>query len=520
MITEEESIAIMSALQVKVEEERANLTLFLRKCMNTKNLDYIRVNVPPGIGKSYCTAELPRLYPNFNYLYIVPTHKLAGNIKHDMDAFGIRYMHVKGKKHSVIRLNPLGDDTVVPLCERPERDMYYPGCKGCAYKDACEYNQQFKDANRSQVVITTIHNINRFEKSRIVIFDESFDSAMTDKLWIDPEIRNELVFLETNVTKCGANNFQFYDSVILQEDFEVHDKNTYFLNLFFSSNTNIHGILTAEGFTIFGRRKVVMPENFRKIIFNCATTSNELMFNICENPLLYDECEYGWKIYEPLHFKSNELQNPVLKFNTGRNTTWSKNYSKFALKQTFSIFRKWCKPMRLLIITKKSFVDDIKEYFPEADFVWYGNSRGFNDYNKEYDLILVYGNYGMTPVERVKLDKLGFDEETVNLMEKSEILQSIHRGRPILHPMVPIALFTHIKVLPEYETTNFKHFLLFNDKYDVKIDDKPSLRQLMIRLGYSAKSGNVKTAKHYLRIREFVEYMLFGRYRLEHGISI
>ena len=70
--------------------------------MNPKNyISHVRLNLPPGLGKSYFTTQLPALYPNENFIYIVPSHKIAESVKIELHKHGVQdIVHVKGKKNN------------------------------------------------------------------------------------------------------------------------------------------------------------------------------------------------------------------------------------------------------------------------------------------------------------------------------------------------------------------------------------------------------------------------------------
>ena len=499
------------SLEDSIVEERENLRDFLIEAMNDDVLDYIRINSPPGIGKSYAAAELPKLFPEHKYIYIVPSHKVAESVKIELKKHGIKNPeHVKGKKHHIIaqEFDPTtGEMYEVPvkLCNKRDGEEYYPGCSNCAHNipKSCEWHRQFARAERNNVVVTTLHNIDRLGEGRVLIYDESFDTQMmgTSRGF---NADDHIELFENEPVVLNKKVYTFYNRVKLKDDFEIVDENTYMISNFFNTYTHIHAY-DFNSLTLYGRRKPIHPELYEKIIFACATTPNELMYNITNTtPAL-------WNIYEPLHFTSNDLFNPMLKFNTKKNTYWSKNYAENNIKYVFGFLRTWFSGKRLevLVITKLDFVKKIKKLLPHADYVNYGNGRAFNDYNQAYDVVIVYGNYGMTDLNFKMLDTLGFPESIVRAMERSEKLQCIHRCRPITHPETPFLLMTDHSLFPNIEQVTFRAFQDFTQKGYGPIIEGMSLSQIEKRIRPDSLSKKVNRAKDMMFVRRFMNKIIF-----------
>jgi len=502
------------SIHTSIELERINIKSFIKDCMNPKNyISHVRLNLPPGLGKSYFTTQLPALYPNENFIYIVPSHKIAESVKIELHKHGVQdIVHVKGKKQLAV-INKLDEYTgeyynvAEKLCKKPDGEEYYPGCKGCEHFGQCEWSLQFDRASNSQVIITTIHNIQRLGDFRIVVYDESFDNQIIKTKFFNAKHIN---LSEKTIIKTKSKHpFAFYDKVELLESFKIHDEETYFLSLFFESYKNIHAYkdLVKGSTYIYGELRVVKPFIYDKIIFCCATTTNELMFNIT------DIKEEKWKIYEPLYFNSNNIINPMIKFSTKKTKYWSKEYARKNLPIVFGGLKHLIvnKRFKLLVITKKDFVNDINRYFPEADIVYYGNGRGYNDFNQHYDLVIVYGNYGMTDLNIMMLESLGFSNEIIRDMEKSEIYQCIHRCRPLLHPDIPFLVMTDYHIFPGRITISFNGFKDYIKFGNVEgFDYVCSMTKMNLLFDPDTKSRNISRPKNMMNVKRFLTRVMEG----------
>jgi len=503
---------MFNLLKHRLELEWGSLERFLFDFVNNGMEHIARIKLPPGTGKSYATARLPSLFPDKKFIYIVPNHDLARTVMDHLDGFGTKYVHVLGKAKQI--LNVFKEVIREKPCHRTGGDEYFPGCSTCNYNadKSCEWHKQFEAAARSQVIITTYHQVCRCGEGRIVIYDESPETLVSNSYVLPTHFFPSVSFGSKFKKKAGANTYTFYGSVELDEDFEIETKDCYYLDLFFKSNTNIKCCVNGKTFVLFGRTKTFLPEQYDKLIFTCATTDETVASTIFNIPMpLPDVPDLFWHTYEPKAFKTNKIKNRILKIYGGRSKRgtggWGKNYSERSLPYVFKMFSGWFSSHDVLVITKKDFEPKIKKYLPQADVVYYGKGRGINDFNRAYDLILIYGRFGLRPLDFAIMDELGFNEQTVRDMEISEMLQCLHRGRPVTHPKTPIMVMSDSHLLDEEESVSLRAFEDYHKCYDIIMEQ--SLRKINIKLGVPASSGNLLRAKSYLLVRKFMDYFHF-----------
>jgi hypothetical protein len=100
-------------------------------------------------------------------------------------------------------------------------------------------------------------------------------------------------------------------------------------------------------------------------------------------------------------------------------------------------------------VTKKQFVSNFPStLFSQLDIVYFGASRAVNEYNKEYELVIVFGSFHWTPLQRLLYQRIISrsapeltDRQIKNLildLEKGEVLQAIERFRPNFYPPLPM----------------------------------------------------------------------------------
>jgi hypothetical protein len=162
----------------------------------------------------------------------------------------------------------------------------------------------------------------------------------------------------------------------------------------------------------------------------------------------------------------------------------------------------------LLIVTKKDIKEVMSKEFPNATFVHFNAGRGFNsaDNGGNYDLLIQFGRFGFTPVNREMFRLIGFSEKLVHDMEISEMLQCLHRGRPLLHPNVPIIMMSDRDIFPDIEPLSVNLLQLFYDHYDAVLTDD-SYDELMIKL-------NVKSRNKVNQFKYFAEFVRNHVYKM------
>jgi hypothetical protein len=159
-------------------------------------------------------------------------------------------------------------------------------------------------------------------------------------------------------------------------------------------------------------------------------------------------------------------------------------------------------------VTKKDFIPKIKEYLPDAEFTYYG-IRGINVFNKDYDLVIIYGRYGLTPVDYECLLRIGISKKIAKQMDDGTMLQADHRPRLLLRPWVPVMIFRDNDLMFGSKPIGIKRIHDYNEHYDLEIDSISSLRKINIELGYPAKRTNV--AKEFIKMKRFMDYVLIGK---------
>lgn len=535
-------------MKTKLELVRYNYESFLFDKLDDQDVEYIRGFIPPGLGKTftllkYINQHPLSLYPNAKFTIIIPNHDMIlgdGGMKESLDEHNIDWVHIKGKKrtHEVEDWDLKKDCLVIRkrrLCKRKSGEEYHPGCPNCPhmapnlYNRTCGYWQQFWHLENKQVIVTTVHNVGRSDlpKDRCLVFEESFDQQiiMTRPLPSEKYVKH-ITFEGNSFEKAGYNKtFTFYNEVELSEDFEVKDEEGHFLLQFFKTSKNIQAVKTTKKgkpiTLLFGWRDVDISQ-YDKILFNCATTPIDLMKYITntgagtndkDDAIIFDAI-YHWDIFESDNFKIDEVKNPFIKFT--RN--WSKKYSENSIPEVFGKINGWVEDKKLLVITKLDFINKnkdsnkcIKTYLPNADYVHYNAGRGFNKFNKDYDLVIMYGRFGFTPLNRLMLKKIGLTKEMIDQMEWSEMMQCIHRCRLLLHPDTPIMLFSDKNLFKNEKTVSWNRWIDYYNHYDFEYDGQ-SLRDINKKLGYNSHKSSI--AKNYLRIRKFMDDILFGNRQL------
>lgn len=446
----------------------------------------IRNMTPPGIGKSHTTVDIIYHHPDDMFLILIPNHDMAvgeGNLESMLEEYGIDYIHVYGK----LQKTELGEK----YCMRNPGEEYYPGCTlhyeleelsilmndhenynwniencnaTCAYMNKCPYKEQFQEIYKKQVIICVLEHAAMFQ-DRVLIIDESFEQKMLVTQFIyDTELLTYNIKVENPIAdQINGREYQFFTKIETIEPITINNTRSYFLSQFFNNTTNLHAFHKDNGFLVFGRRDNYLP-NYRRIVFNCATTPHKIMTNIT-NTDNYDD----WYTFKSSYHKVDSLPNPLIKFAYD----WNKNMASNAnhMDSIIKIFTTCnIKEEEILLVTKKDFV----EYFQrelsicldetKLACVHYNAGRGFNSFNKPFKVLLMYGRFGFTPLNRKMFNLIGFSDELVDAMQWSEMMQSLHRGRPLLNTTMPIIFMsdkniieTEYKISPIVISTFFKN---------------------------------------------------------------
>lgn len=452
---------------------------------------YIRNNAPPGIGKSHLTVELVETHPEDNFVIVIPDHDMAtgtDNLEDMLDRKNISYLHIYGKSQPHIIYNR--------YCLQPKGQEYFPGCSfkfrihdlenisnnllthynfnienetaNCKYRNHCPYKMQFRHLDDYQVIICVIEHAKMFD-DRIMIFDESFEQKLlSSQIVSNSDLKKyRITLMHKEFISTNGVERKFYNKVIT-ENIPITDEKSYFLSRFFQSVENMHAYEIKRNYKgkeytfykIFGKRIDYMPENYLRIIFNCATTPTSLMCKITETEFW----EWDWRIYNSERFNVRKLSNPVIKFKHN----WGVNLSTNWLEKVTQ-YMKDLKIENSLIVTKKAIEEEITEKFPDCRFVHFNAGRGFNSMDKGNKVIIQYGRFGFDPLTKVLWNKIGFTDDLIKQMELSEMYQCLHRGRPLLHPDIPIIMMSDKDMLDYSITVSPKVFELFHQFYDIDL---------------------------------------------------
>ncbi len=509
--------------------ERADMRDEIFKFYDDDNSTLIRNYAPPGIGKTHLMIELIYAHIDEKFLIVIPNHEMAkgdGDLEDMLRKRHIDFIHVYGKTQP---------HNVYPkYCMRKDGEEHYPGCvcmlnkknisdlfekhtdtydfdlpnkkARCIHRHECPYKAQMRNVDDYQVIICVLEHASMFN-DRVLIFDESFEQKLLsiNVINMDQIDRYSISLKNDSNPKLGGSIYKFWSNVKLLKNIEIIDAHSYFMDKFFENTTKISAYLTREGnVCLFGRTKNYMPERYTRIIFNCATTPIGLMQNITNTEFsdMMDNDLCGWSIYKSKRFDNMKLLNPIIKFKHN----WTKKLSEKWISLVIKYFTMFGK--NLLIVTKKDIKEVMSKEFPNATFVHFNAGRGFNsaDNGGNYDLLIQFGRFGFTPVNREMFRLIGFSEKLVHDMEISEMLQCLHRGRPLLHPNVPIIMMSDRDIFPDIEPLSVNLLQLFYDHYDAVLTDD-SYDELMIKL-------NVKSRNKVNQFKYFAEFVRNHVYKM------
>jgi hypothetical protein len=501
--------------------ERIQMKEEIFKAYDDLNCDYIRNYAPCGIGKTHLSVDLIKEHPEESFSIIIPDHKMAqgsGDLEEMLKANRIDYIHIFGKT----QIGHRGK-----YCLRTEGEEYYPGCGidfdsrkdlldfsekyresyryndnklkcSCAYRSQCEYKKQMKESETKQVIICVLEHTSLFD-NKVMIFDESFEQKLISYQDINEgELKKYNLSLSSeDFVDFGNRILKFY-KINRTNNIKISSQRDYFVNRFFEGNDNIQCYKVSRGdnviYKMFGFKTNYIPPNYRKIIFNCATTPDNIMRIITNTEFLegLNPEDGGWFIYKSKIFNVRNLENPIMKSSYNWNKRMAIGYMKDVAKYLNCITKNG------LMITKKDIETEVMQILDQWDFVHYNSGRGFNSLkDKGFDLIVMYGRFGFDPITKEIWKRLGFRNSEIDSIETSEMLQCLHRGRPLLNPDIPIMLMTDKDLFQSYNKFSFKILEMYYK--NLGINYKISYKDLSIRL--KEKSNCV--------LKQFVDFCEF-----------
>jgi len=514
-----------NSLKIILEKERNLHKNTMFQLLDDPTVKHIRSFAPPGLGKSYIMLEYIRQHPELKFLIIVLNHKqvVENGIKNFLDTYiGIEnWQHLKGKKQEsdIWVYDDFQMEMVMhrrKLCRKPDGQEYYPGCPTCEYvsTNLCAYKNQWNNLNDKQVIVTTIESIipHKLPKGRIIFVDESFDTKVLKVELVKEEDLNLITLSGRTIKKCGSDMFTFYNEVSLVEDFTIDSEKTKFLHDFFSKNTDgslpdvqAHSLSNNNNIVLIKRLNVDFYElKYSKMVFNCATTPIEVMKYITNTQFSEAWENEAWNYYYSKIFSTDRIDNKILSFKY----KWTKNMANNGIQNVFKMLKKFLYNKNVFIGTKKSYIKEIKKYLPNADYAHYG-MRGDNTFNKEYDLIIIYGLFGLTPVDYECLRRIGIPSKIARLMDIGVMKQLDHRGRLILHPNVPVMMFRASNTIYGAKPISLGRLFDYEKFHKLEIEDGSSLRKICKLFGYP--TGKTIYAKEYLKVKEFMKYVLYRK---------
>jgi len=514
-------------VEFHLRDERMRMQSFINTAYDDLNSTLIRNYAPPGIGKSHLLTDIIRRHPEEDFVVVIPDHLMAtgiGDLEDMLNQRRVTWTHIYGKTQE--------HPTEGRFCLRDQGQEYYTGCSfdfemenyqniytkygdsydydwddciaKCAFRRNCPYKRQFRNLEDYQVIICVFEHARMFA-NRVLVFDESFEQKLLTTITISTKEIERYHISITTPTYFTSNKhvFTFFDDVNLLFPVRIQNQRDYFVARFFDDVEYINGYVTNDDrICLFGRKVNYIPE-YTRLYFNCATTSVRLMENITNTETLgfFDPDMVGWSIYRSDEYDNTKLSNPILKFK--RN--FSKQYANKLLPMAIKYFKMFGD--NILIVTKMTMEERFEKQFPNTNFVHYNAGRGFNSMDREggYDALILYGRYGFNPLTKEMFRRIGFSDDLISDMEESEMLQCLHRGRPILHPKMPIILMSDKDLFPDITPVSVNLFQLFYDHYD--IDFEQPIKEIAKKLG-------VVRSQRAIEFRRFVEFIRKHIYRM------
>jgi hypothetical protein len=447
---------------------------------------------PPSVGKTYYITSYikRRLKENksLKFIYFTPVHDTTEgfkNLEENCKKEKISFFHIFGK--SQYKVDKSGNvrtesyENVGCFCDRPEKERGFPGCGfsasinkrklselqskyaytyvrsskryECPMREICAYKQQFKEEGfrESSLLIAPIEYI-YLSKQREVIIDESYLNKIIIRAKIGlskEEIEQyHINLLDEIPTEEGHGvNIKYFNANLNDLDENYYDYKSYVLCNFKESTSSQIMFKQGELYYIIGR-SCQFPTEFERILFNDATGSARL----CS--LLTNTNEEEWTEFRALEEISNETIFSSLNY-TMKYSVDSLEWFKEMVEEIMSnIDGKIC------IITKKNIKDNLielpQDFYNRIEFVTYGQSRGSNMWDKDYELVLAYCQYALDPKTCFEYKLFGFKDEDIDDLEISEMKQALHRPRPLKHPNTPYLLMIPNKMGDKMNIKNYR----------------------------------------------------------------
>jgi hypothetical protein len=451
----------------------------------------------------------------------------------------------------------------------PEEKYYELNEKGdkmvCKFRNECQWRKQWQLMNQRdagtytyQFVLATYdmytHAVNQAEQGNsmfnCIVYDESPEQRRM--CMHSHKFKPTTTWPSMGLTPTLAEDpkdlgaaFKFYDCVYDKKKLKVVDDFTKKLQLFLESTQDIHLIhypprnphkatqpnifglpkakVTNPGDPdlspeenghdqIFGTWAIEIPEYPKKIFFNCATTDPSVMSTVFDVPV--DQ----WEIYKPTAIRMDRLINPVAIFPGSWGNGMTHSHVEMLDKLLWHLNRRFqyhCgRSPRITVITKQFVEQKLKKKYEKAEihFVHYNAGRGFNTIDQfgEADLVIMYGRFGFTPLNRELYTRVGYTQDQITAMEHAEMLQCLHRARPLLHPAMPILFMTDTDFLAQFFTKDE----IAAHKYNKRIlDDFVQDREEAINITdpitvIMEKLGGKSTDRHYpTQFRNFLNWI-------------
>jgi len=385
----------------------------------------------PGLGKTtstalYIAADI-KINRAHRWIIAVPTHRLITGESNILSMFpdSINIAHIKGKSK---------DNEFFT-----ENRCYLEGCSKCDHYNQCPYINQNWNA---QVIVCPyemlytlpimigIHHRGWSEMTGWwgLVIEEEPSRAWFHSMNIKPELLPYIHMSDEQVIPYWGSDYRFFDHIEFKE-FETDNIAKYRLFQFIKYYTDHHIHEHRGKFTLFAHRRNMIPSWISYVILNCATT-----------PDSFRRIMFGRTPFSTFVGKSPKMDNNILQIGVKWGVKMGEKYKNGMIDYLKNLSGK-----SVLMITKKKFEDDFRPYV--TDIVHFGSSRGFNDYNNDYNLVVVYGGFHWKPLNRLMYMKLGVMDDIIGELEDAEVIQAVNRCRPYFHPDTPIIMASNCDIV-------------------------------------------------------------------------
>jgi len=389
--------------------------------INIWDADRIRDNSSPGVGKSSQTAACVcgdlLSHPDHHWVIIAPEHKLidgSHNLLENYDG-----VHIWGKNHF----------------EHFSPECYIHGCTKCPFKEECGYLQQEWSAHilimPYEMLQTVAHMTGEFDYIRstfhltgwwgLVIEEDPFRLWMRE-LPLTPELLQYCECMNTRTIIYMGGQYQIQDVRIRLDAVQTYAEWQLY-QMQYCDTLYLHSFHNQT--TLFGT-KMINLRSYDKVIFNCATTPREL------------ESLYFGHQFSACISVGTDLTNPIIQIGS----RWGLYNTQKREEDVMSFLCKIRPVGKMMVVTKK-FAEKDFEALSDTVVVHYGSARGMNTFEDDYALVVIYGAYHYDPLTKVKMMVCGITEALIGQMEDAEVIQALHRFRPINRPDIPIILMSN-----------------------------------------------------------------------------